>query len=137
MKDFLDTLADFFKKLMQPAITIAVVIVFIGFSLSGRFNADQVWQIVVGVILFWFGYTAFKFGTGNDTPATKTTTDLTDVVATQSQDLATSVPAPVVKAILEKINAPTVTTTTATGSTVANGGVSNDPDPDAYLKEIS
>jgi len=55
----------FLKGVMQPMLTIAMVIVFVGFAMAGKFSADQVWQVCVGIIVFWFGYTAFKFGTGS------------------------------------------------------------------------
>jgi len=55
----------FLKGVMQPMLTIAMVIVFVGFAMAGKFTSDQVWQVCVGIIVFWFGYTAFKFGTGN------------------------------------------------------------------------
>jgi hypothetical protein len=57
---------EFVKSLMQPMITIAMMIVFIGYAGQKLFTSDQVWQVVVGVLVFWFGYTAFKFGTGKD-----------------------------------------------------------------------
>jgi hypothetical protein len=127
---------DFLKGIMQPAITIAMVIVFVSFALAGKFTSDQVWQIVVGIIVFWFGYTAFKFGTGGiastETP-TDTTNSLVKVIAQQTsaldnaaQNLAESVPVSAT---------PSVTSTVAagTGDTIKT----TDPDPDAYLKEIN
>ena len=124
MKEFFDVLSDFLKKIMQPFLTVAVVIVFMAFALSGKFTSDQVFQIVCGVILFWFGYTAFKFGIPKSEDSTKSTTDLIDIIrnqqstiAAQSYDLGESVP---VKALDE----PTVTTT-ANVSTAKP--VSNEP----------
>jgi len=123
MKEFFDVLSDFLKKIMQPFLTVAVVIVFMAFALSGKFATDQVFQIVCGVILFWFGYTAFKFGIPKSEDSTKST-DLIDIIrnqqntiAAQSYDLGESVP---VKALDE----PTVTTT-ANVSTATP--VSNEP----------
>jgi len=55
----------FLKGVMQPFLTVAMIIVFVAFAMSGKFTADQVWQVCVGIIVFWFGYTAFKFGTGS------------------------------------------------------------------------
>ena len=66
MKETLDNIISFLKGLAQPGITVMAIIVFLGYAGSGKFSPDQVWQVVVGVIVFWFGYTAFKFGTGGD-----------------------------------------------------------------------
>jgi hypothetical protein len=60
MKEILDNVADFIKKLMQPMLTFVAVAVF--FMYAGRqwFTSDQVFWVVGGIILFWFGYTAIK-----------------------------------------------------------------------------
>jgi hypothetical protein len=56
---------EFIKGLMQPAITVVMAIVFLGYAGQKLFTTDQVWQVVVGVLVFWFGYTAIKSFTYN------------------------------------------------------------------------
>ncbi len=60
MKEAFDLIADFIKKLMQPMLTFVMVVIFYFYAASGKFTPDQVWQVAVGVIVFWFGYTAIK-----------------------------------------------------------------------------
>jgi hypothetical protein len=67
MKEFIDNFLTLCKGMMQPLLTIVMAIVFFSYAALKLFTPDQVWQVVVGVIVFWFGYTAFKFGTGNGT----------------------------------------------------------------------
>jgi hypothetical protein len=66
MKDWIENFLTLCKGMMQPLLTIVMAIVFFSYAASSKFSPDQVWQVVVGVIVFWFGYTAFKFGTGKD-----------------------------------------------------------------------
>lgn len=75
MKDYIENFLTLLKGMMQPVLTIVMAVVFFGFAMQGKFTGDQVWQVVVGVIVFWFGYTAFKFGTGGDSaPKANTST---------------------------------------------------------------
>jgi hypothetical protein len=60
MKEFFDILADFVKKMMQPLITFTALLVFMTYAGQKLFTSDQVYWVVGGVILFWFGYTAIK-----------------------------------------------------------------------------
>jgi len=60
MKDIFTNVTEFIKSLMQPAITLVMAWVFLSYALRGIFSVDQVWQVVVGVLIFWFGYTAIK-----------------------------------------------------------------------------
>lgn len=60
MKEKLDAIISFIKGLMQPALTAVMVAVFLILVLSG-YNQSDVFKLVVGVIVFWFGYTAFNF----------------------------------------------------------------------------
>jgi len=57
--DLWTKLIDFVKGLMQPALTIVAIIVFFGLWATG-YNPDDIFKVVVGIILFWFGYTAVK-----------------------------------------------------------------------------
>jgi hypothetical protein len=66
MKETLDNIITFLKGLAQPGITVMAVIVFLGYAGSKLFTPDQVYNVIVGVIVFWFGYTAFKFGIKDD-----------------------------------------------------------------------
>jgi hypothetical protein len=139
MDELSDKLINFIKGLMQPAITIVSIIIILFILIYGKTGApyDQLFGLALGVVAFWFGKTIGLFAdtktqsivTGNEKA------DLIQTVATQSQDLANSTPAPVVNTILEKLT-PAVTTTVNTGSTVA-ATVPTDPDPDEYLKGIS
>jgi len=131
-----DLVIEFIKGLMQPVITVFAL--WVGYNLiaTGKIQPDQAWIIPIGVIGFWFGKTIGLFGDAKTATTTNadTTTKLTEIVsnlqeqsAVQAQDLATSVPVAVVKDLVSKV-APTVTATTTSGA---------DPDPEAYLKEIS
>jgi len=51
---------DFIKGLMQPALTVVAVILLFAMSVSGQFPADDVFKVVIGIIIFWFGYTGVK-----------------------------------------------------------------------------
>jgi hypothetical protein len=130
---------SFLKGLMQPAITIVALIIILFILIYGKTGApyDQLFWLACGVVGFWFGKTIGLFGDAKTATTTNadTTTKLTEIVANlqeqsaiQGQDLATSVPVAVVKDLVSKVNAPTVTATTTSGA---------DPDPEAYLKEIS
>lgn len=55
-----EKLLDFIKGLMQPALTVVAVILFASMSLGGQFAADDVFKVLVGIFLFWFGYTGIK-----------------------------------------------------------------------------
>ncbi len=128
---------EFIKGLMQPGITVFAVLAGAYLVFTGKIAPGDAWWLVLGVIGFWFGKTVGLFGDAKNTTTSlkETNADLIQTVTTQSQDLATSTPAPVVNTILEKLT-PAVTTTVTTGPTVT-GTVDTDPDPDEYLKEIS
>ncbi len=51
---------DFIKGLMQPIITVMAMFIFFLYAMNGKFDADLVGKVVIGIILFWFGYTAIK-----------------------------------------------------------------------------
>lgn len=51
---------DFIKGLMQPALTAVAIVIFAILSLNGTFPGGDVFQVVVGIIIFWFGYTGLK-----------------------------------------------------------------------------
>jgi hypothetical protein len=129
---------DFLKGLMQPMFSVLAAFIVVRLLLTG-FDQSLLFWLAAGVLGFWFGKTIGLFGDAKvqSTAATQEKTDLIQTVAAQSQDLATSVPAPVVNAIMEKLNTPIVTATTNSGSTAAAQPSTGDPDPDAYLKEIS
>jgi hypothetical protein len=69
MKEILDNVADFIKKLMQPMLTFVAVAVFFMYAGKQWFTSDQVFWVVGGIILFWFGYTAIKNFTYSDPKA--------------------------------------------------------------------
>ncbi len=60
MKEFIATIVDGIKSLMQPLITFVAIAIFFTMSMAGQFPAGDVYKVVVGVLLFWFGYTAIK-----------------------------------------------------------------------------
>jgi len=51
---------DFIKGLMQPALTLVAIVLLFMMSVSGAFPSGDVFKVVVGIILFWFGYTGIK-----------------------------------------------------------------------------
>jgi hypothetical protein len=51
---------EFIKGLCQPGITIVMAVVFLSYAGAKLWAPDQVYNVVVGVLLFWFGYTAIK-----------------------------------------------------------------------------
>lgn len=59
MKDIFTNIVDFVKGLMQPLLTLVSVFVFLSLAQSG-YDQGKIFMVVVGVILFWFGYTAIK-----------------------------------------------------------------------------
>lgn len=71
MKEILDNIADFIKKLMQPMLTFVAVLVFFMYSGKQWFTSEQVFWVVGGIILFWFGYTAIKNFNYNGTDESK------------------------------------------------------------------
>ncbi len=140
MDELSDKLINFIKGLMQPAVTLVSLFIIVYILLFGKTGApyDQLLALAFGVVAFWFGKNIGLFGNAKvqTTTTANEKADLIQTVATQSQDLATSTPAPVVNAIIEKLT-PVVTATVNTGSTMAAPAVNTDPDPDEYLKGIS
>ena len=61
----LDKIISFAKAMMQPALTLVAVILLFTMSISGAFPSADVFKVVVGIILFWFGYTGIKNFTFN------------------------------------------------------------------------
>lgn len=59
MKEIFENVASFIKSLMQPLLTLVSVFVFLSLAQSG-FDPQKIFLVVVGVIGFWFGYTAIK-----------------------------------------------------------------------------
>lgn len=53
-------IVDFIKGLMQPALTLVAICLFWAMSVAGKFPPEDVYKVVVGIILFWFGYTFVK-----------------------------------------------------------------------------
>ncbi len=68
---------DFIKGLMQPALTMVAVVLLFVMSANGAFPAGDVFKVVVGIIIFWFGYTGIKnftfTGNGKANGSTETT----------------------------------------------------------------
>jgi hypothetical protein len=60
MKDTMEAIISFTKGMMQPLITMAMMIVFIGFAGSGKLPVEWTLGLISATLLFWFGYTAVK-----------------------------------------------------------------------------
>jgi len=132
---------DFIKGLMQPMFSVLAAFIVVRLLLTG-FDQSLMFWLAAGVLGFWFGKTIGLFGdmkTSTTTNAstieklTETVNNLQEQSAIQAQDLATSTPAPVVNAILAKINQPTVTATTTTTSTP----ISVEPDIETAIKKAA
>jgi hypothetical protein len=82
---------DFIKNLMQPILTVVAILLFWGMAIAGKFPAEDVEKVVVGIILFWFGYTAIKNFTytgksGGDTESTGTPPKASSGASTAAAD---------------------------------------------------
>ncbi len=59
MKDIIQNLIDGLKGLMQLILTFVAVVIFFKLAAAG-YDPDSIFKVVVGIIIFWFGYTAVK-----------------------------------------------------------------------------
>jgi hypothetical protein len=75
MKDTMEAIISFTKGMMQPLITMAMMVVFIGFAGSGKLPVEWTLGLISATLLFWFGYTAVKnFNSVDSSPKVNTST---------------------------------------------------------------
>ena len=56
MKDIIDAI----KGLMQPALTGVAVFLFLWGTLNQIWPVEDTFKVIIGIIIFWFGYTGLK-----------------------------------------------------------------------------
>ncbi len=139
MEDLIDKFLKLVKGLMQPAITLMAIYLVLNLVLTGKVSGETAWMLPAGIVVYWFtdkmgiwDLIFGKFKNSSVSTANQEKADLIQTVAVQSQDLASSTPAPVVKALIEKL------TPVAPEAQAPSPAPTNvDPDPEAYLQEIS
>jgi len=140
MQDFQEQLITFIKGLMQPSITVFVILVGAFLVFGNKIDPNQAWWLVVGVFGFWFGKTVGLFGNGKAPEITAesnagTIANLTSVVKAQQNtinnatlDLGASVPLAAVQTPVAAPAAPPVPTAPAAAGT---------DDPDTVLAQLA